>query len=238
MSAVDRTLDVLEAFSDSGKPLLLPDLAQRLEAPKSTCFEIVRTLQRRGYLYSLGKRRGFYPTRRWLWHAEIIAANDPAARQLDQVMEQLRDQTGETVIAGRRQDNAVVYVAAVDGVHSIRYSTVPGELKPLHSSAIGKALLASSPELADTVAALPLECYTANTICDPATLLADLARGRERGYFTTVGENVCDVMAIACGALVGGDPIALAVAGPVERMGAAEATIASALRASVAEFEP
>lgn len=238
MSAADRTLDLIEAFSDSGKPLLLPDLARRLDAPKSTCFELVRTLQRRGYLYSLGKRRGFYPTRRWLWHAEIISANDPAARQLDQAMEQLRDVTGETVIAGRLQDHAVVYVAAVEGIHSIRYSTVPGEVKPLHSSAIGKALLAGFPDLADTVAAMPLQRYTENTICDPASLLADLERGRERGYFTTVGENVRDVMAIACGAALAGNPIALAVAGPVDRMRAAEPAIAAALRASAAAFEP
>lgn len=238
MSAADRTLDLIEAFSNSGKPLLLPDLARRLDAPKSTCFELVRTLQRRGYLYSLGKRRGFYPTRRWLWHAEIIAANDPAARQLDQAMESLRDLTGETVIAGRLQDGMVVYVAVVEGVHSIRYSTAPGEMKPLHSSAIGKALLAGSADLAGTVQTLPLERYTANTLCDPAALIADLERGRERGYFTTVGENVRDVMAIACSAALGGDPIALAVAGPVERMRAAEPAIAAAVRASAAEFAP
>lgn len=237
MSAADRTLDLIEAFSDSGKPLLLPELARRLDAPRSTCFELVRALQRRGYLYSLGKRRGFYPTRRWLWHAEIIAANDPAARELDAAMEQLRDVTGETVIAGRLQDDAVVYVAAVEGIHSIRYSTLPGEVKPLHSSAIGKALLAGFPNLADTVAALPLPRFTQNTLCDPAALLADLARGRQRGYFTTVGENVPDVMAIACGAVLGGSPIAIAVAGPVERMRAAEPAIAAALRASAAQFE-
>ena len=232
MSAADRTLDLLEAFSESGKPLLLPELARRLGAPKSTCFELVRTLQRRGYVYSLGQRRGFYPTRRWLWHAEIISANDPAARQLDPAMEQLRDVTGETVIAGRLQDNAVVYVAVVEGIHSIRHSTVPGAMKPLHSSAIGKALLA------DAVATLPLQRYTANTICDPTALLADLERGRERGYFTTVGENVPEVMAIACGAQLGGDPIALAVAGPIERIRAAERTIVTALHASAAQLEP
>ena len=237
MSAADRTLDLIEAFSESGTPLLLPELARRLGAPKSTCFELVRTLQRRGYVYSLGQRRGFYPTRRWLWHAEIISANDPAARELDPAMEQLRDVTGETVIAGRLQDNAVVYVAAVEGIHSIRYSTVPGAMKPLHSSAIGKALLAGFPNLADAVATLPLQRYTENTICDPAALLADLERGRERGYFTTVGENVPEVMAIACGAQLGGDPIALAVAGPIERIRAAERTIVPARHASAAQLE-
>ncbi|MGR9090440.1 MAG: IclR family transcriptional regulator [Gammaproteobacteria bacterium] len=237
MSAADRTLDLIEAFSDSGKPLLLPELARRLDAPKSTCFELVRTLQRRGYLYSLGKRRGFYPTRRLLRHAEIISGNDPAARRLDAAMEQLRNATGETVIAGRLQDGAVVYVAAVEGLHNIRYATVPGEIKPLHSSAIGKALLAGFENLADTVAALPLHRYTENTICDPAALLADLELGRDRGYFTTVGENVREVMAIACGAAIGGDPIGLAVAGPVERIRAAEPAIAAALCATAAEFE-
>lgn len=237
MSAADRTLDLIEAFSDSGKPLLLPDLARRLDAPKSTCFELVRTLQRRGYLYSLGKRRGFYPTRRLLRHAEIIAGNDPAARRLDAAMAQLRDATGETVIAGRLQDGAVVYVAAVEGFHNIRYSTVPGEIKPLHSSAIGKALLSGVENLADYVATLELQRYTEHTICDPAALLADLELGRERGYFTTVGENVSEVMAIACRAAIGGDPVGLAVAGPVARIRAAESAIAAVLRATAAEFE-
>jgi len=237
MGSVDRTLDLIEVFSDTGTPLLLPELARRLDAPKSTCFELVRTLQRRGYLYSLGKRRGFYPTRRLLAHAEIIAGNDPAARRLDESMQALRDATGETVIAGRLQDDAVVYVAVVEGVHNIRYSTFPGDIKPLHSSAIGKALLAGMDDTERAIERLDLERYTGNTLCEPEVLLADLAAGRERGYFATVGENVNEVMAIAARADVGGDAIGIAVAGPVERMKAAEPEIAAALMQWVARLE-
>ncbi|MGR8920483.1 MAG: IclR family transcriptional regulator [Gammaproteobacteria bacterium] len=234
MSGTERTLDLIEAFRDHQGPLLLTELCERLSVSKSTAFELVRALTRRGYLYSLGRRRGYYPTGRLLANAEIIAAHDPVAARLEPAMTRLRDTTGETVIAGKRDRDTVVYLAVVEGNQTIRYTTAPGDLKPLHSSAIGKAFLAADDAPTEATA---LERYTARTICDPARLAQDLARGRRRGYQLTRGENVADVMALARLADLGGDLVGLAVAGPMARMRANEAKVAAALATTVSALE-
>src|SRR5690606_8832920 len=64
VTAVDRVLDILEAFNRIQKPLSLTDLAEATGIPKSSCHAIVGTLIARGYLYTLSRPRALYPTRR------------------------------------------------------------------------------------------------------------------------------------------------------------------------------
>jgi DNA-binding IclR family transcriptional regulator len=234
-----RILDLLEVFSRERAPLLLTELAELIGAPKSSCSELVATLRRRGYLYALGRRRGFYPTRRWLVHAREIAAADPVLARLEEPLARLREQTGETVIVGQWQADDVLYLDVLEGTHTIRYTAMAGDHKPLHSSAIGKAFLAHLPEAerARTVEGLALERITPATLVTPAALLGDLAVARERGYCATRGENVADVMAIARVVEIGDGAYGIAVAGPLQRMAMCEADLAQALLGVVAELE-
>ncbi|UEM04619.1 IclR family transcriptional regulator [Skermanella rosea] len=214
-----RTLDVFEAFEDIGKPLTLSDLARRLEMPVSSCHGLVGTLKARGYLYAVN-RRTLYPTRRILEMARRIVAKDPMLERMAAFLERLRDDTGETVILGKRQDDAVIYLDVVEGARTIRYSAEPGELKPLHSSAIGKAMLGemAPADLAAWLAGHSLDAVTENTLVTAESLASDLAAGRQRGYHVTRGENVADVMAVATAIHLNGEPLGVAVAGPLERM--------------------
>ena len=144
-------------------------------------------------------------------------------------MTALRDSTNETVIVGRLQANKALYLAVVESLHSIRYSTVPGDSKPLHSSAIGKSLLLKMDDPASSIRSLELAKYTDNTICDSDELLADLRASEKRGYCVTRGENVVDVMAISRAINIGGEFVALAVAGPIARVKSAEKVIVEKL---------
>lgn len=215
-----RTLDLFETFAKVQTPLSLSELARALNAPPSSCFNLIRALQARGYLYSVQPRRQLYPTRRLFDVANAIVAGEPWMTRIEPVLEQLRDQTHETVILGKRLGDRVVYLNVIEGPQSIRYTARAGDLKPLHSSAIGKALLgALSPaELAEVLQQLPLDRVTDATITNRDTLLVDLDRGRKLGYFVTMGENVADVMAVATTVRLDGDVYGVAIAGPIHRM--------------------
>jgi IclR family transcriptional regulator, acetate operon repressor len=215
-----RTLDLFETFAKTQTPLSLSELARAVHAPPSSCFHIIRTLQARGYLYSVQPKRQLYPTRRLFDVARAIVAGELWIVRIEPVLEQLRNHTKETIILGKRQGDQVVYLLVLEGPQSIRYSSQAGALKPLHSSAIGKALLgALAPaELQDLLQRLPLPRVTMATITDREVLLTDLDQGRKRGYFVTKGENVVDVMAVAATVRLGGDSYGIAIAGPVHRM--------------------
>lgn len=214
-----RTLDVFEAFGAAGEPLSLTELAERIGSPVSSCHALVKTLQARGYVYTLDQRRRIYPTKRLLEIASEIAANDPLLRQIEPLMVALRDETGETIIMGKRQANEVIYLEVVDGSHTIRYTARPGDTKPLHSSSIGKAMLSLlTPAGVRDALKKGLDARTPNTITDIATLQADLDRGRADGFFVTRGENVVEVMAIAVAVRVAGENLGFALAGPMPRV--------------------
>ncbi len=57
-----------------------------------------------------------------------------------------------------------------------------------------------------------------------------LFEGTARGFFITRGENVPDIMAIPISRFVGGEPLGLAVAGPLARIDAHAEAIFTALR--------
>jgi DNA-binding IclR family transcriptional regulator len=215
-----RTLDVLEVFAKAKGPLTLTELAHRIGSPMSSCHALVRTLQARGYLYVLDERKRVYPTKRLLMIALQIASNDAVLERLSPVLASLQQETGETVILGKRQGNAITYLEVVEGQQTIRYAASPGDTKPLHSSAIGKATLGAIParDLVKFLKKLPMPKITRNTILDPDALLADLEAGKTRGYFATCGENVSEVMALAIARSVGDELYGLAIAGPITRI--------------------
>jgi DNA-binding IclR family transcriptional regulator len=220
IKSAERVLDLLEAFRAARGPLSLSAIAGAIGAPISSCHGLVQTLQARGYLYPVVHRRLVYPTRRLLDVALELNAHDPVLERLRPTLDAVRDATGETVILGKRQDQVAVYLAVVEGRHTVRYTASAGEHKPLHSSAIGKLMLASMHEekLAELLARLTLPRITASTLVGRDELLTDLARTRRRGYAVTRGENVVDVMALAAPVAGMAEPLAIAVAGPLGRM--------------------
>lgn len=220
VTAVERLLDIFEAFDKIQKPLSLTDLAEMTNIPKSSCHAIVGTLIARGYLYSLARPRALYPTRRFFDLARAIHEKDPFVERVMPMLERLRDASRETVILGKRQGDAVIYLQVVESLHSIRYSAKPGEFKPLHSSAIGKALIGSlkEPELRALLAGRDLAAVTGSTLTDEEALVADILESRRRGYFLTRGENVADVWAVSAFLSVNSETLAIAIAGPRHRM--------------------
>lgn len=233
--AAVRTLDVFEMFGVARRPLSLSEIARAIGAPASSCHLLLRSLLGRGYLYSLGRRKLYYPTRRLYEVAQGIAAHDALIEELRPALAGLRDRSGETVILGKRQEDAVLYLEVLESPNTVRYTARPGEYKPLHSSAIGKALLGALPpeELDRWLDSHPLPRVTSNTLTSAAQLKANLQQGRRRGYFVTRGENVADVMAVASPLALANDVFGIAIAGPRHRMEPAAARHAELLLATV-----
>ena len=212
-------MELFEAFAKAQTPLSLSEIARALGAPASSCFNLIRALEARGYLY-LVESRLLYPTHRLFEVARTIAAREPWIDLLEPVLTDLRDETRETVILGTRQGNRVIYLEVLEGPQTIRYTARAGDLKPLHSSSIGKALLGmlQPADLAELLKHLPLKQVTKATITNQHKLIADLERSHRRGFFMTAGENVVDVTAVAAGLRLNSQLYGIAIAGPMSRM--------------------
>lgn len=236
--AVERTIQVFEAFRAAQRPLSISELARWTKIPVSTCHGFVRTLEQRGLLYCTS-RRDLYPTRKLLEIARDISVHDPIITRLAPALQKLRDDSEETIILGISQGDAALYLLVIESLQSVRYTARAGEFKPMHSSAIGKVLLASLPEQAfqSWITSHDLKRATPATITSPERLRLDLQESRQRGYFVTRGENVSDVMAIAMPLAIGSTILGVAIAGPLHRMEAAESRHATTLKQTVRQIQ-
>lgn len=225
-----RALDIFEAFRDAGRPLSLSEVARMTKMPISTCHGVFKALESRGFLY-FDTGRDAYPTRR-LWDlAQRINVHDPVVRRLEPALTKLRDEVDEAIIVGVRHGNAVLYLLVLESSQAIRYSAHAGEQKPLHSSSIGKVILAAMPptEFDTWLRSAELKKVTERTIVNASRLRADIASSRERGYFATLGENVSDVMAVAAPLRIGTSVLGVAIAGPLQRLADKESVLSKKL---------
>lgn len=103
-----------------------------------------------------------------------------------------------------------IYIDKVDGTESVRLNVELGSARPLHSTAIGKVILAfSPPSLLDTLVRVEgLPAITQDTITDPTRLRREVAEIRKRGFSTSNGENVEGIYAIAAPVIARGRIIA------------------------------
>jgi DNA-binding IclR family transcriptional regulator len=239
VKAADRTLDLFEAFSRAGRPLNLSELAKAVDIPVSSCHGLVRTLTSRGYLCEVGTQRMHYPTRRLFDLAQGILARDPILMKVSPLLAELREKTGETIVFAKRLDKFVIYLDVMESHKTIRFSAEVSALRPLHSSALGKALIGAMPmpRRAEFIESLDLTRVTANTISSAKKLLSNIAEAEARGWHSTHGESVDDVMALARSVMLGGETYAVAIAGPLARMEPLEAKHVKSLAAAVAQIQ-
>src|SRR5450830_1169353 len=119
---VERTLAVFELFATEKKPLSLTDMTRLLEIPLSSCHDVLRALEARGYIYETAPRAGYYPTRRLLEVAQVISANDSLLQRTEFLLQSIRDELQETVTLAKASSNHVIYLQVLEPENPIRFS--------------------------------------------------------------------------------------------------------------------
>ena len=217
---VARTLDLFELFAAQQRPLPLAEMARQLNAPVSSCLALARTLVSRGYLYEVRKRGGYYPTRRLQLLAHAIDAVDPVVEMLHPRLVELRQATGETIVLGKLQGAAVVYLDVVESEREVRYSCAPGAQRPLYANSIGKVIFGElSPETQQALGAqMAFKRYTRATVANLTTLIGQARAAHARGWYANIGESLPELAAVAVALNLGGDLYGLSIGGPTERI--------------------
>jgi IclR family transcriptional regulator, acetate operon repressor len=218
--AAGRVLDLIEAFAKARRPMTITGIAKMLGLPPSSCHGLVKTLEDRGYLIKLAEPAGYYFSKRLEEHALRIAGYNPLPTWVLPALEELRDAADETTLLAKFSGSNAVYVEVLESAQSVRYIAQVGDLRPLHASAAGKALLGSVPaeERAGLLEEIELVKRNPQTIADRKALLRDLEASAERGWYMTKGEFLPDVTAVAAPLRLAGEAYAVVVAGPSARM--------------------
>jgi IclR family transcriptional regulator, acetate operon repressor len=218
--SVERALGLLHCFETERGELRLSDLAKRCGLSVSTAHRLARTLCAAGLLMQnpTTERYGLGPALVVLGRrAEEDLGYDRALPAL-QVLSEV---TGESVNLGIRAGADVLVVLDVVSSSPLRFEQPVGTRVPVHTSAMGKCLLAFSSDPEGEVDALPdLPRFTDRTITDRPRLLAVLEEVGQQGWAVNDGERVEGVRTVAVPVLRtdGTAAGAIAVQGPATRL--------------------
>lgn len=222
IQVLDRALALLEALSQDGPDLNLPQISELLGLHKSTAHRLIMVLDR----HRLIERNS--TTGKYRLGLKLFELGTKAVSQLDlrerarPFLEQLVQAIGETVHLCIYDDGEVVYLDKIEPARSIRLASSVGRRNPAHCTAVGKAIMAFLPEsqVERAVQKHGLRQLTRNSVGSLAELKGNLARVRELGYAVDNEENeegVCCVGAVVRN--YEGEPVAaISASGPSFRV--------------------
>ena len=225
IKSLDRAMEVFEYLSAAQGRSLTALASETRQAP-ATVYRILVTLEGRGLVefdaedqtWHIGPR-AYVIGARFLRRTSLVDRARPYLRRL-------MEDTGETANLGIEQEGAVLFLSQVETHASIRAFFPPGTLSPMHSSGIGKVLLAQMDDarLGRFLAATRLEVFTDHTITDREALRADLRKVRARGFSIDNEEKNAGMRCIAAPVFdLNGEAIAgISVSGPTSRVSMAE----------------
>lgn len=197
--ALERGLRVLGEFSRDSRTLSAPELARRLDLPRSTVFRLLTTLESMGFIdrtdngndYRLGMavlRLGF----EYLASLELTELGQPVLARL---CDEIRYPCNLVVRDGR----SIVYVAKVTPPTPFSSAVRVGTRLPAHATVLGRILLEdlTLPELRALYPEERLETFSGSTPKTVLELFNMVDVDRQRGYVLGEGFYESSISTIA-----------------------------------------
>jgi IclR family acetate operon transcriptional repressor len=218
VQSLSRAFAILEAMADAGGEIGLSQLATEAQLPPATIHRLVRTLVDLGYVRQ-------EPSRHYSLGPRLMRLVDTSTRRLATLahpyMSDVVAALGESVNLAVLDGEEIVYVAQVQPSQNLmRMFTEVGRRAKPHSTAVGKAILATMPdaEVRELLKRTGMARRTEHTLTTPKQLLADLERVRQCGYALDDGEQELGVRCLALIVPGAARPMAVSVSGPLTRM--------------------
>jgi IclR family acetate operon transcriptional repressor len=218
VQSLDRAFAILEAMADAGGVIGLSQLAADSGLPLATIHRLVRTLVDLGYVRQ-------EPSRQYSLGPRLMRLADSSTKRLGSLaqpyMQRVVQELGESVNLAVLDGEEIVYVAQVQPSQNfMRMFTEVGRRAKPHTTAVGKAILATQPDqdVLELLKRSGMDRRTEHTITDPDVFLADLEQVRERGYALDEGEQEIGVRCVAVVVPDAPRAMALSMSGPAPRM--------------------
>lgn len=186
-SASEKTILVLEAALSNER---FTDITEETGFTKTTVHRILTTLLEQNFIAGDAKI-GYRPGPRFLNLAGKALANIDISSLAQPFVNELVAEVDCTVHVGVASGDEIVYVIRTDSSKPYRMRSRVGLSLPMHSSGMGKVVLAGWPdhEIRRLAERTGLPERTGATLTEVEHLLEDIRETRTRGYALDLGEN-------------------------------------------------
>jgi DNA-binding IclR family transcriptional regulator len=217
-----RGLSVLEAMAEAAVPVGPAKLAELTRLDKATVSRLLATFAHAGYVVRDPETGRSRLTSRVLRLSRGFLEQSDLRTLARPHLSALREAVNETAHLGVIDGERVVYIDKLESGNSVRLVSAVGQTMPVHTTALGKAMLAalSDEDRTRFVDRLDLHAVTPTTVTERTALLEELRRTAERGWSLDDAENEPNVLCVgaaivdADGHVVG----AISISGPTFRM--------------------
>jgi len=225
IQTVSNALRLFEAFYEEDE-LGVSELARRLELHKNNVFRLLATLEQGGYIEQSDENDLYRLGSRCLELGRAFTRGHSLLRCARPILEELCENSGESVHLGVLQDFEVVHLDGEQPSQLVVTASRIGRRLPVHSTALGKVLLGCSEESVREqfdrkfVSDSELPRSSASTIVDGHKLFEHLRTVAVQGYAIDIeecAEGLCCAAAPVHDAR-GRVIAALSVSGPAYRL--------------------
>jgi len=189
--SVARAFAIIEYLAGCDDWVALRTLARDLGLVPATAYRFLATLRELGYVQQQPEDSRYQLTLKFAWVASRVLERTQLRRVAHPSMEHLTAVSNETTHLAVLEGREIVYIDKVDNVQAVKMRSRIGTRGCIHSTAVGKSIVAFLPEAEreEILAGLDFARLTKNTIVDPARFSAHLLQVRRRGYAVDDEEN-------------------------------------------------
>jgi DNA-binding IclR family transcriptional regulator len=225
-SVLDRAFTLLDAFTSEDRTLSLAVLVERTRLPKATAFRLASQLVSLGVLERV--TRGYRLGTRLFELGSRVAVHQSLRNVALPFMEDLFEASHETINLAVSDGHDLLYIDRINGHRVAPRAPRVGMRRPLYCTALGKAILAFSPDhVINEVLATGLHPHTPYTIVSAPLLRQQLVETRLTRIAYDREEYGAGVACVATPVIHQGRAIAaLSIAGPTGRFDPARYGIA------------
>jgi len=199
IKVLNKSLSILETLLQHNSPMSMTEISEKLGLYPSTIHRILDTLKHWGYVEQGSNNQ------KYQLGLKLLELGMAKLHQIDLVKEahpflkELVNKCNETVHLGVLEEEEVLYLAKEESSQIIRMCSYVGKRAPLHSTALGKVLLAdlSEEERRKILEQKGLPRITEKTITNKEGLEKELNRIKKQGFALDRRENEKDVCCIA-----------------------------------------
>ena len=219
VQTTEKTLSLVEELKQRGE-CGVTELAGELEMGKSAVHNHLMTLRKHGYVTKEGER--YRLSLKFLDVGGYIRRSMEFYQVARPEVKSLANETGELANLLVEEHGWGVYLTRSKGEQAVNLDTYAGRCTHLHTTALGKAILAHLPEqrIDEIVDQRGLERKTPNSIETREELFDRLESIRKRGYAIDYGERLEGLRCVAAPVRTSENEVlgAISVAAPAGRV--------------------
>jgi len=199
-NAIEKALRLLSVVANSSeeRPVAVKDILPKVGMTRPTTHRMLNSLVKYHLVEQDPESGGYRLGSGVMALASRMKGTLKLQDRARPLLVDLAEETGVTTHFGIRDGDRVVYVEKIESREPIRLASAVGQAAAMHSSGIGKALLAfCEDKIVERYLANDLERRTEKTIVGKKALWAEIRKIRTAGYAVDDEENEPGIRCVA-----------------------------------------